>query len=325
MELKQFREDTKLNEIFKPGFIETIADDSRLMYADTDSSYSYIKLPFNKFKDIHKTVDYTQVVAKACNTKYTDIFNTLLKEKANINPDYNFMNFKSEVVAFRGFFNTKKFYALGKIWDEGTFFQKLKIKKTGGQILKSDCTDLTYNMLSEIYDLMTVRTEIKDKYQIEKMIFIDLKNKYQELLARSINDFNFPAFVIPKKWGLGDFKNIPNQVKGAMLYNALFENTLRPGDSLNMVQLKINKDKVYQYLSNKYKKLNKDDLKYLIDLKDVNSKLNIISFPSTEFDKEKINNIKNLFNELDIKFDYDKIMDFNINMKLEQFKKLFST
>ena len=32
------------------------------------------------------------------------------------------MNFKSEVIAFKGFFGAKKFYGLGIIWKEGTFY-----------------------------------------------------------------------------------------------------------------------------------------------------------------------------------------------------------
>ena len=58
---------------------------------------------------------------------------------------------------------------------------------------------------------------------------------------------------------------------------------------------------------------------------ELSSKIKDLSLPPlskiNDADKEFI---KQRFQELDIHLDYDKIIDFNIDMKLEPFKRLFS-
>ena len=58
---------------------------------------------------------------------------------------------------------------------------------------------------------------------------------------------------------------------------------------------------------------------------EMNSKINVISLPPSSklTDKDK-DLIKLRFSELDVHLDYDEIMDFNIDMKLEPFKRLFN-
>jgi len=314
------------NKLFPPNFIDIIDMDPRLKYADTDSSYSTKKLPFPKLEDPHKTVDYCQKIARANNDKYLNVFRTLLKDRANINPKYNRMNFKSEVVAARGFFNSKKFYALGKIWDEGTFFPELNedaMKKTGGQILKADCSDITFNMLTEIYKVLVLDTSIKDEKILYKIIFHDIKNKYIELLSKAINRLDFNSFIVPKKWPLGERKTIPIHVKGAMLYNTLFQDNIRPGESISLVQIRINPEVLYKYISKLYQK--NTPSRYQIPLSEVNHKLNVITFPSflNTADPIELAKIQQLFKDLQIEPNFDKIIDFNIIKKINQFEKLF--
>lgn len=310
---------TDLNTVFNINFIDNVEFRPNLKYADTDSTYNILKLPFNKFQDSKRTVDYSQKVALDANIKYRNIFDTLLQARANINPKYNFMDFKSEVVAYRGFFNTKKFYALAKIWMEGTFYRELEIKKTGGQILKADCSDITFNLLTEIYDILTIRTDLKNIEEIKKIIFHDIKNKYISLLSDGINNFRFSEFIIPKKWPLSEKKTIPIHIKGAMLYNYLFEDKLRPGDSISLVQIKLSKDLLIRRTYT-----HPITSKFQIPLELMDNKLNVIAFPSDSiFDEKEIDNIKKLFNNLGIKIDYDRIININIDMKIVQFEKLF--
>ncbi len=308
---------------FDPFWIETVDRTRVNAYSDTDSSYQIITLPFNKFEDVHKTVDYTQEVATSINDLYLDVLNTTLAEHANLDPDFNLMNFKSEVVAFRGFFRSKKYYGLAKIWDEGNFLPKPKLKKTGGQIVKADTTQISYEFLSKIYEYFVLNFEITDKAELYKKVFIDLRNEYIQKLKKDIHEFNISSFGIPKKWGLKDFKVLPKQVLGAMLYNTIFENVLRPGDSIMLVQIKIKNLKKILDLQSKLKKENKlNEYQLTKDL--INDKLNVISFPSG-IDKhpEKIENLKKVFQQYDIELDLDTIIDFNIDMKLIQFDVLF--
>ncbi len=308
-----------LDSVFDINFIDSIEFKPNLKYADTDSTYNILKLPFSKFDDSKRTVDYSQKVALDANIKYRNIFDTLLQARANINPKFNFMDFKSEVVAYRGFFNTKKFYALAKIWMEGTFYQELEIKKTGGQILKADCSDVTFNLLTEIYKVLTIRTDLKNIPEIKKIIFQDIKNKYINQLGDGINNFRFSEFIIPKKWPLSEKKTIPIHIKGAMLYNYLFSDQLRPGDSISLVQIKMSKDLLIRHTYT-----NPITSKFQIPIELMDNKLNVIAFPSdSNFDAEEVASIKKLFDELGIKIDYDRIININIDMKIAQFEKLF--
>jgi len=317
MDTKKIAND--LDSVFDINFIDTIEFKPNLKYADTDSTYNILKLPFSKFDDSKRTVDYSQKVALDANIKYRNIFDTLLLTRANINPDFNFMDFKSEVVAYRGFFNTKKFYALAKIWMEGTFYQELEIKKTGGQILKADCSDITFNLLTEIYKVLTIRTDLKNMNEIKKIIFHDIKNKYISQLGDGINNFRFKEFIIPKKWPLSEKKTIPIHIKGAMLYNYLFSDQLRPGDSISLVQIKLSKDLLIRHTYN-----NPITSKFQIPIELMDNKLNVIAFPSdSNFDEEELASIRKLFDELGIKIDYDRIININIDMKIVQFEKLF--
>ena len=106
-----------------------------------------------------------------------------------------------------------------------------------------------------------------------------------------------------------------------MLYNSLFEDSIRPGESLSMLQIRTNKEKLYQYLEKKYKK--ETCSKYQLPLSLVSDKINVISFPSTLDLSDKKERIQKIFKELYIDINYDKIISFNIDMKLSQFEKLF--
>jgi len=307
-----------VEKIFKIDFVQNIGDDPRLLYADTDSEYNGFKIPFNKFENDTRTVKYSQKLSMDCNIKYKDICNTVFKNRANIAPEWNFMNFKSEVVAYRGFFNTKKFYALAKIWMEETFYKELEIKKTGGQILKADTSKITFEFLSEIYNTIVLRTEFETLGEIKRFIYIDLKNKYLTKLKDAILNFDFNYFLIPKKWPTMEKKTIPVHVKGAMFYNTVFDNSIRPGDSISLVPVILNVNKAYIYCN----EIKKDKYQLPMDL--LNNSINVISFPSDLiFNEDEIINTRNKLHELDIRIDFDRIIDFNITKKLAVFDKLF--
>ena len=309
---------------FQDKWIETVGFNEEIAYGDTDSLYLKVKLPFNKFESDSKTVDYSQQIAARANENYLNVLNSLLAERAGINPEYNLMNFKSEVVAYRGFFRSKKYYALAKIWDEGNFFENPKLKKTGGQILKADSTKIMYQFLEEIYDYLVLRFDIKDELELYKIVFFELPKKYKEKIEKYIQNFDIEYIGIPSKWGLKDFKTIPKQVRGAKLYNFLFEDIIRPGDSMLTVQIKVkNLKKLLQY----YEEKKKQNLlsEYQLEYFDINNKLNFISIPfGIEKNKEKLKEIKKILIDFDIELDHDLIINYNIDMKLTQFSDLFS-
>ena len=318
--------DFKFDEIleidFQPNWIETVGTNKEIGYGDTDSLYLIVNLYFDKFDDVSRTVNFSQEIAKRSNDNYLNILNDRLVKRAGLNPEYNLMNFKSEVVAYRGFFKGKKYYSLAVIWNEGNFYDNPVVKKTGGQIVKADSTEIIKDFLIKIYNYFVLNFDIKDEFTLYKKVFVDLKNQYINEIKNDINDFNIRKFSIPKKWGTKSFKVIPKQVLGGMLFNTIFENILRPGDSLFMVQIKI---KSFKKISELVKTSEKDEAsEYKLSPELVTDKLNVISVPYNFIDNtDNIERLKNKFLEYDIELDFDTITLFNINMKLDQFNNLF--
>lgn len=302
-------------------FVQNIEKDPRLMYADTDSAYVLVKLPFNKFENIRQTVDYSQKVCIKMNEVYIDALNYYVGKFGHMDLEFNTMDFKSEVVAFKGFFGKKKFYALAKIWDEGEFYDEPKPKKTGGQIAKADITAITKEIITEIYNIIVMDVKEVDLRSMYKKIFIDLKNKSSMRLRNSIKNYNFADFGIPKKWGMKAAKRITAQVIGGKLYNTVIADEFRPGDSFLMIQIKINNiSKMKKYI--KEKPLFNTDNRYFLCDDDINSKLKTISIPNglQENDTKKV--IETL-NEMGVVLDFDTIMNFNITLKMDPFINLF--
>lgn len=301
-----------------PGFIENVDNSKFALGADTDSSYSLIPLPFSKFDDNHKTVDYTQDLADQFNVEYLRTFNETVVKYGNVNPDYNFMDFKSETVSYRGIFLAKKYYGLAKMWDEGTFFTEPKIKKTGGQIAKADSTKIIFDLLTEVYEILLLDFSITDEIQLYRKIYFDIKDKYTARVEKAVHDMNYKDFGIPKKWGLGALKTIPKQVEGAMVYNYLFNDQIRPGDGVLQCQVIINNERFLQYSDQ-----NPVTSKYQLPRERITKKLNVISFP-VDMTEDDFIKVQQKFKELNISFDLRTIVNFNIVMKLDQFTKIFS-
>ncbi len=301
----------------EPGFIETVDQSEYALAADTDSSYSKIPLPFSKYEDIHRTVDYVQNLAHEFNSEYLKTFNATVVKHGNVDPKYNEMNFKSETVSYRGLFIAKKYYALVKMWDEGSFYTNPEIKKTGGQIVKADSTKIVFDLLTDIYETLLLDFSITDEIQLYSRVFFDLKDKYIKRTEDSVVNLNYQDFGIPKKWGLNAHKIIPKQVQGARFYNYLFQDVIRPGDGIMQCQIIINPERLLQYMDS-----NPVKGKYQITPEMV-PKLNVISFPY-DITEVQLKKIFELFELLGISFDLRTILDFNISKKFDQFQKVFS-
>lgn len=301
------------------GFVEHITEDHRLLYADTDSAYISLKLPFSKFEDQKKVVEYSQNISKRINKEYNQALELYCAAYGGLVPEYNTMDFKSEVVAYKGFFNTKKFYALSKLWDEGTFYPEPELKYTGGQYKKADITKITKDMIKEIYDISVMDIHETNINKIAKIIFVDIKNKYTEKLKNHIRNLDIDEFSIPKKWGFSE-KKIPKWVEGAKLYNTLINDVFRPGDSLRHIQLRIDMRKLENYAISRGLNIKSNEF---INISDPGfKKLDSISIPPdiSDIDKQRLFNI---FTELNIEPDFDSIVHFNIGKKIQVFEKLF--
>lgn len=283
-----------------------------------NSAYVLIKLPFSKTKDIQNTVIYCQAIAERLNKSYQKALELYFYRASNWHPEFNAMNFKSEVIAFKGFFGAKKFYGLGIIWKEGTFYDELDLKTTGGQIKKADITRVTKEMLSEIYILLCLKLEATDQKLMYNTIFKKIKNKYTLKLREAIAKMDLSYFVIPKKWSFGEKKVVPAQIVGAKFYNRIIKDTISIGDSVSVLPIKFNFKTVIEWLEK-----NPCSNDNMMTNEEFSTKINYISLP-VKISPDEFQFIQNRFKELSIIMNVDDIINFNIDMKLEPYKKLFS-
>lgn len=300
------------------GFVNKTDKDAYQVYSDTDSAYVLIKLPFSKTKNIQNTVIYCQAIAERLNKSYQKALELYFYRASNWHPEFNAMNFKSEVIAFKGFFGAKKFYGLGIIWKEGTFYDELDLKTTGGQIKKADITRVTKEMLSEIYILLCLKLEATDQKLMYNTIFKKIKNKYTLKLRDAISKMDLQYFVIPKKWSFGEKKVVPAQIVGAKFYNRIIKDTISIGDSVSVLPIKFNFKTVIEWLEK-----NPCSNDNMMTNEEFSTKINYISLP-VKISPEEFEFIQNRFKELSIIMNVDDIINFNIDMKLEPYKKLFS-
>lgn len=301
------------------NFIENTDTNSNLLYSDTDSLYILILIPFDKNQNWRKTVDYVQTVSEMINTNYMEALNINIGKFANLNPKYNTMVFKSETVSIQAAFISKKFYTLAKIWDEGVFYEEINfktLKKTGGQIRKADITPITKKLLEKVYTVLVVPSDIKKLEEMYRKIFIEIKNNIKMELQNDIKNLNYKSFGVPKKWGFKAEKKITQWVLGAKLYNQICEDIFRPGDSMIMIPIKGQFHDLEKVLDQKKLEfgLTKTDLKNLDN----------ISLPPT-LRADQIEILNKNFEKYKIKIDYDEVMRFNIDLKLEQYVPLFPT
>ena len=283
-----------------------------------NSAYVLIKLPFSKTKDIQQTVIYCQAIAERLNKSYQKALELYFYRASNWHPEFNAMNFKSEVIAFKGFFGAKKFYGLGIIWKEGTFYDELDLKTTGGQIKKADITRVTKEMLSEIYVLLCLKLEATDQKLMYNTIFKKIKNKYTLKLREAIAKMDLLYFVIPKKWSFGEKKVVPAQIVGAKFFNRIIKDTISIGDSVSVLPIKFNFKTVIEWLEK-----NPCSNDNMMTNEEFSTKINYISLP-VKISPDEFEFIQNRFKELSIIMNVDDIINFNIDMKLEPYKKLFS-
>ena len=300
------------------GFVNKTDKDAYQVYSDTDSAYVLIKLPFSKTKDIQQTVIYCQAIAERLNKSYQKALELYFYRASNWHPEFNAMNFKSEVIAFKGFFGAKKFYGLGIIWKEGTFYDELDLKTTGGQIKKADITRVTKEMLSEIYILLCLKLEATDQKLMYNTIFKKIKNKYTLKLREAIAKMDLPYFVIPKKWSFREKKVVPAQIVGAKFFNRIIKDTISIGDSVSVLPIKFNFKTVIEWLEK-----NPCSNDNMMTNEEFSTKINYISLP-VKISPDEFQFIQNRFKELSIVMNVDDIINFNIDMKLEPYKKLFS-
>jgi len=200
---------------------------SYIGYSDTDSLYCFFPIVANlpistpsrakQNMTLQEKWEYLMTHAKGINDKIAEYLNTHYLPKSNINPKYNRTSFKSELLMDRlMFLNVKKNYAYRLLVKEGEILEKPKIKYTGIQVVKSDASKFTQNLLKEMIENIIFDDDIpmEDKYNC---LVKTVKNS-REFFENEINNYKFDIIGIPAKWSKKD-----NFIKGMKAYNSLIQ------------------------------------------------------------------------------------------------------
>jgi len=303
--------------VLEPGFIESIENHPSLLYTDTDSIYTGYKSEFDK-TDINQwklIIDEAVNLANEINDEINNYCLTELVEFAGIDPQYQRLYFKTEMVALRMLqFLIKKTYALSYIYDEGKILNKPKPKTTGGHIKKSSTPQISKDLLTDIYDTLLFG-EASTINDMRNLIFTDLFLKYKNLFEKALNEMDIDYIGTPTKYGFT--KSVTKWVWGARFYNMFFKDELRPGSSMYSISVTYNLQKMQNLIKSR-----EDDNEYHLKASDVESKFDQLSIPvGTKIDK---NVYEYLQKETDFALSYDKNFNFTVVLKFGTFKGLFS-
>ena len=324
----------KHNTVWKKGFIETVEQSPALLYADTDSLYICAQ---NKnetehgedFKDIYITnkndknqwpnvIEQANIMAREINDEIGFQLAENLGTRAGLDPDYQSIFFKTEVIAVRMIqFNVKKTYALAYFYDEGKILENPVTKKTGGQINKSSTPRLSKQIFEDIYYNL-LYTDVQSVEELKEKIFAELYNKHVNDFKSYFDVMNFREIGLPYKYGFG--KNMTKWIWGAMFYNTFFKDELRPGASMYALYIRYNQNKLKNLLA----KNNLNSFQLNSNL--IDRKWDMISVPvelGSEFYNLYKKEIDWLKQEIDFELSWDHNKDIVVDKKFLQFKTFF--
>jgi len=324
----------KHNTVWKKGFIETVEQSPALLYADTDSLYICAQ---NKnetehgedFKDIYITnkndkdqwpnvIEQANIMAREINDEIGFQLAENLGTRAGLDPDYQSIFFKTEVIEVRMIqFNVKKTYALAYFYDEGKILENPVTKKTGGQINKSSTPRLSKRVFEDIYYNL-LYTDVQTVEELKEKIFVELYNKHINDFKSYFDAMNFREIGLPYKYGFG--KNMTKWIWGAMFYNTFFKDELRPGASMYALYIRYNQNKLKNLLmKNKFNS-------FQLNSNSVDRKWDMISIPvelGSEFYDLYKKEIDWLKQEIDFELSWDHNKDIVVDKKFLQFKTFF--
>lgn len=307
---------------FTDGFIEEIEKHPSLGYTDTDSIYVIFQHPdVSKYKqeNWNTIIDDAVGLADEINDQISDFAVTDLAQRANVDPEYQTLFFKTEMVALKMIqFDVKKTYALSYIYDEGKRLHKPAIKKTGGHVKKSSTPQISKDIINEIYEIMLF-SQVGDIHELEHKIFNDTFQKYVKKFRESFDRYDFEYIGIPYKYGFST-KTLTKWVWGARLYNTFFKDELRPGASMYSLTIKYNPKKMKGYLI----EIDASKSDYSLSPQMIEPKYDMISVPvGVSIDDNFIKILKDLEQRVDLRLSYDRNFDFSVAKKFAQFKPFF--
>lgn len=247
-----------------------------VLYSDTDSIY--ILIP--KIKETTKEkLDILNIAAENINKSIANYLTEYVFPKQNINPKYNFIDFKTELLIDSLFFiDVKKTYAYTILAKEGVIFEKPKIKYTGGQFTKNDQPLMAKALLKQLVEDVMLNPLIKSENKIKKIN--EVYNEYYNNFVESSKKYEFSKIGIPGAWKKKEYI-----VYGMKLYNYIMDQEIFSSGSAGRF--------IYSKFG-QYQMIKKSGIPY--------DKLKGICVPFV-YDQEKVTQ---KFQEYKIEVDYDE-------------------
>jgi len=201
-----------------------------VLYGDTDSIFLKLKIKNAVDKSAEELWEIADYHSKKINQNLIDHINTTLLPRCNINPDQNTVFFKTELLMSAiMLLDVKKQYSYKLIVKEGNKLKKPEVYHTGIQIVKSDTSEYTKQILETVIENIILNEEIPGPKKLSKIIecITNIKKQFDQ----DIENFEFNNIATNVKYG----KN--RQIITAMkLYNYIVnEEIFNYGSSGKMV------------------------------------------------------------------------------------------
>lgn len=258
-----------------------------VIYGDTDSIFLVIPTP-DKDLAAENKISLSNKIGKDINKDITDYLNNIYFKRANIDPKYNYTNFKTEFIMDSIIFlpEVKKQYAFKVIIQDEKILKETKVIYKGIQVVRIDASKLGQRLLKNMIEEIILNTNIKKDDKL-KYITKAVNDTYNEFLE-CINSLNVIDIGISCKWGKDN--SIINSMK---LYNFIMdENSFLAASAGRFV-----------YCDFK-------DMKKFKDLNIDTTKLNAIAIPYT-YNPEKVK---------------EKLSEFGISLNEKlQWNRVFTT
>jgi len=180
--------------------VEEVGFLKHVLYSDTDSIY--IVIPANS-KDlaVKKKIELAQKVSEDINKDIQNYVVDKIFKRANIEPEHNMIDFKTEVIMDSIMFipKIKKQYAFKMVAEDGKIFDKPIVDYKGIQIVRSDATNIGKRLLRNSIENVVLNIEIKKKDKINHILKI-VNDTYEEFL-KLCEEFKFEDVTVSTKWG----------------------------------------------------------------------------------------------------------------------------
>jgi DNA polymerase elongation subunit (family B) len=196
-----------------------------IITGDTDSIFCC----FRDFED--HSIDTINKHCESIQTFLNKDIMTDLVRRHNIDPEYNALEMKNELICSRGLFLAKKHYVTRVVVQEGSVVDKMNYM--GVAVKRSDYPSQTKEFLKELLDII-----MKDeKFSMNKVMNF-IKTKRDEFRKNIINGDKTLARPVSWNKELKDYKVMPQGVRSMMAWNMIQYSVHQKGSRAYMYWIK---------------------------------------------------------------------------------------